>query len=96
MSEKIVDTMERNAERMGNLRMIRDSRDYLPLRRAVDESRKELGINNDLYDVRNELTQTVLYFDGIMNEETRQKLLAKLAKKLGTHAEYYKIVAFYN
>ena len=96
MSEKMIDMMERNAERLGSLRIAQETRNYSSLRRVSDEILKELGTHCSLYDVRDELGKEVLYFDGIMTAETREKLLAKLAEKLGTRVDYYKIVAFYN
>ena len=96
MSEKMIDMMERNAERLGSLRIAQEARNYSSLRRVSDEILKELGTHCSLYDVRDELGKEVLYFDGIMTAETREKLLAKLAEKLGTRVDYYKIVAFYN
>lgn len=96
MSEKTIDTIERTAERLGNLRTAREEKGQNPLRRTVEEIIRELGAHCNLYDVRDELGKDVLYFDGIMPAETRDKLLAKLAEKLGTRVDYYKIVAFHN
>ena len=95
MSEKTIDTIERTAERLGNLRMAREAKGQNSLQRAVEEIVRELGAHNNLYDVRDELGKDVLYFDGIMTTEIRDKLLAKLAEKLGTRVDYYKIVAFH-
>ena len=94
--ERLVSIMENNAERLGNLRAAREARGQNSLRRTVEEIIRELGVHCNLYDVRDELGKDVLYFDGIMPAETRENLLAKLAEKLGTHVDYYKIVAFHN
>lgn len=94
--ERLVNIMEKNAERQGNLRAAREERGQNSLRRTVEEIVRELGAHCNLYDVRDELGKDVLYFDGIMPNETREKLLAKLAEKLGTHVDYYNIVAFHN
>ncbi len=96
MNERTIEKMERNNERQGNLRTAREDRGQNSLRRTVEEIIRELGAHCNLYDVREELGKDVLYFDGIMPAETREKLLAKLAEKLGTHVDYYKIVAFHN
>lgn len=95
MSERTIETMERNNERLGNLRMAADARNQGPLRKAVAEAMKELGANNDLYDVREELCKDVLYFDGTMSAKLREQLLTKLAEKTGRDASNYSIVALY-
>jgi len=94
--ERTVEMIERNSERIGSMNMV-DAGSKRIIKEYVNQIMKVIaGKSNALYDIREDCCKTTLYFDCVMSQETRDRLLAKLAEMTGTLPDSYKIVAYYN
>lgn len=96
VSENIIESMQRNSERMGysmNESYGKTDGRISKVVNTVLQEQKRGSIT--VSEVRPETSKWCIYLDGVLNKNDRKEIISAVAKKMGVSEDMFKIVAFY-
>lgn len=92
-----VENMKSNCKK--SIERMHDSMEGIEINKSpkkmVQSALDECKLSNKVYDLKIDGGRIIIYLEGIMSKEDRQRLLAKLEETSGKSQSHYQVVAFY-